>query len=116
MKKIPAQPLTANDKLLLWLALFKAETQEELEKIKALEEPVMEQAINAYQKITATPEFREMERMRSYARHNEAAALRHARNEEREEVARNALAQGLAPELVQKITGLDMETIQRLAQ
>ncbi|MCL2381105.1 MAG: Rpn family recombination-promoting nuclease/putative transposase, partial [Treponema sp.] len=67
MKKIPAQPLTANDKLLLWLALFKAETQEELEKIKALEEPVMEQAINAYQKITATPEFREMERMRSYA-------------------------------------------------
>ncbi|MCL2382440.1 MAG: hypothetical protein FWC64_12785 [Treponema sp.] len=96
----------------------------------------MEQAINAYQKITATPEFREMERMRSYARHNEAAALRHARdegreegmekgiglgmekgrNEGREETARNALAQGLAPELVHSITGLDMETIQRLSQ
>ncbi|MCL2380542.1 MAG: Rpn family recombination-promoting nuclease/putative transposase [Treponema sp.] len=120
LKKIPAQPLTANDKLLLWLALFKAETQEELEKIKALEEPVMEQAINAYQKITATPEFREMERMRSYARHNEAAALRHARDEGREEgmekVAKNALKEGASVEFVQKITGLDMETIQRLAQ
>jgi predicted transposase YdaD len=29
----------------------------------------------------------------------------------RAEVARNALAQGLAPEFVQKITGLDMQTI-----
>jgi len=41
----------------------------------------MEQAINAYRHITATDEFREMERLRSLARHNEAAALRHARTE-----------------------------------
>jgi hypothetical protein len=41
----------------------------------------MEQAINAYRHITATDEFREMERLRSRARHNEAAALRHARAE-----------------------------------
>jgi predicted transposase/invertase (TIGR01784 family) len=33
------------------------------------------------------------------------------RTEERAEVARNALAQGLTPEFVQKITGLDMQTI-----
>ncbi|MCL2380541.1 MAG: hypothetical protein FWC64_02980 [Treponema sp.] len=38
------------------------------------------------------------------------------RNEGREETARNALAKGLAPELIHDITGLDMETIQRLAQ
>ena len=76
----------------------------------------MEQAINAYQKITATPEFREMERMRSYARHNEAAALRHARDEGREEVAKNALREGASADFVQRITGLDMETIKRLAQ
>jgi len=44
----------------------------------------MKEAINAYQHITATPEFRQLERMRSDARHNEAAALRHARQEERE--------------------------------
>jgi len=42
----------------------------------------MKQAIKAYHKITATSEFREMERLRSIARHNEAAALRHARDEE----------------------------------
>jgi predicted transposase YdaD len=33
------------------------------------------------------------------------------RAEERAEVARNALAQGATPEFVQKITGLDMQTI-----
>ena len=47
-------------------------------------EPVMEQAIKAYHHITATSEFKEMERLRSLARHNEAAALRHAAEVERE--------------------------------
>jgi hypothetical protein len=54
---------------------------EELAVIKALEGPEMEQAINAYHKITATPGFRELERIRSDARHNEASALHHAREE-----------------------------------
>jgi len=93
-------------------------TEEDLEKIKALEVPVMEQAINAYKKITVTPEFRELERQRSYARHNEAAALRHAREEGEtakvHSVARNAMAEGASLDFVQKITGLDMETIKGL--
>ena len=78
LRKLPKAPLNANDKLLLWLSLFKAETEEELTQIKDLEVPVMEQAINAYQKITVTPEFRERERLRSIARHNEASALSEA--------------------------------------
>ena len=44
----------------------------------------MEQAIEAYHSITATPEFQEMERLRSKARHDEAQALHHARLKERE--------------------------------
>jgi len=83
LKKLPADHLNADDGLLLWLSLFRAETEEEMEKIKALEVPVMDQAINAYKKITVTPEFRELERQRSFARHNEASALRHAQEEER---------------------------------
>ena len=46
LQKLPAVELKASDKLLLWLSLFKANTEEELAKIKALEEPIMEQAIN----------------------------------------------------------------------
>jgi len=34
----------------------------------------MKEAINAYRHITATPEFRQLERMREDARYNEAAA------------------------------------------
>ena len=52
-----------DDMLLLWLSLFKAETEEELEKIKEMEVPVMSQAINAYYTITASSEFREKERI-----------------------------------------------------
>jgi len=81
LKKLPTAELTAGNNLLLWLSLFKADTEEELAQIKALEVPVMEQAINAYQKITATDEFKERERLRHYARLNEATALRNAREE-----------------------------------
>ena len=84
LRKLPANQISAADNLLLWLSLFKAETEEELEKINALEVPVMVQAINAYKKITADSEFRELERQRSIARHNETTALRHARDQERE--------------------------------
>jgi hypothetical protein len=38
----------------------------------------MQEAIGAYRSITATTEFREMERLRSKARHDEAQALYHA--------------------------------------
>ena len=41
----------------------------------------MEQAIGAYRTVTATDEFKELERLRSRARHNEASALGHARRE-----------------------------------
>jgi hypothetical protein len=44
----------------------------------------MEQAIRAYRQVAGTNEFREIERLRSRARHNEASALGHARRAERE--------------------------------
>jgi flagellar biosynthesis/type III secretory pathway protein FliH len=41
----------------------------------------MEEVIGAYRQVTATDEFKELERLRERARHNEASALRHARNQ-----------------------------------
>jgi len=80
LKKLPAN-INEENMLLLWLNLFKADTIEELEKIEVLEVPVMNQAINAYYNITAESEFREKARLWEKARHNEASALRHAREE-----------------------------------
>jgi predicted transposase/invertase (TIGR01784 family) len=66
------------DELKLWLTLFNAKTEEDLAKIESLGVPIMQQAIEAYRQVTATDEFKEIERLRSRARHNEASALRYA--------------------------------------
>ena len=80
LPKLP-KAISKEDGLKLWLALFRAKTEEELKQIEALEVPIMKEAIVAYRHITATDEFKELERLRSRARHNEAAALGHARRE-----------------------------------
>ena len=77
LKKLP-KDVKEQDALLLWLSLFRAETEEDLEKIKGMGVPAMEQAISAYYSITASEEFREIERMREKARHDEAQALYNA--------------------------------------
>lgn len=83
LPKLP-KDLVAEDELKLWLALFKAKTEEELAKIEALEVPIMQQAIEAYRHVKATDEFKELERLRSKARHDEAQALYNATKVERE--------------------------------
>lgn len=125
LKKLPGD-FPADDALLLWLSLFKAETEEELEKIKKMEVPTMDQAINAYYSITASPEFREIERMREKARHDEAQALHHAKQEgiqegiqkgasERSiEIARNLRNIHLPLDQIAMATGLAADEIERL--
>jgi hypothetical protein len=58
--------------------------EEELKKIEDMGVSFMSEAIMAYRHVAASPEFREMERVRSKARHDEAQALMNARREERE--------------------------------
>ncbi len=117
LPKLP-DDVDEDDMLLLWLSLFKAETEEELEKIKEMEVPVMSQAINAYYTITASSEFREKERLRAKARHDEAQALYNARREatiERNiEIARNMIADGEPVEKIVRYTGLTKESIENL--
>ncbi|MDR1089408.1 MAG: Rpn family recombination-promoting nuclease/putative transposase [Coriobacteriales bacterium] len=83
LRKLP-RDIDTEDELELMLSLFGAKTEEELKQLEALEVPIVNQAIGAYREITVSPEFRELERLRSDARHNEASALQHARQEERE--------------------------------
>lgn len=117
LRKLPDE-VSEKDALLLWLSLFKAETEEDLERIKGMGVPTMEQAVNAYYTITASPEFREVERLREKARHDEAQALHHAKQEgisERNiEIARNALQMGMPVTDIAKLTGLTHEEIENL--
>jgi predicted transposase/invertase (TIGR01784 family) len=83
LKKLPPLIGTDNSKE-IWLSLFKAETEEELKKIEEMGVPTMSEAIGAYRHVAGSSEFRERERMRSKARHDEAQALYNATRKERE--------------------------------
>jgi len=48
--------------------------------------PIMSEAVQAYRHVAASPEFREIARLRSKARHDEAQALNNVRREEREKL------------------------------
>ena len=72
----------------LWLKLFKAETEEELQNIERLGVETMTEAVKAYRHVSASNEFKEIERIRSKARHDEAQALRNA---ERKAIEKNDL-------------------------
>jgi predicted transposase/invertase (TIGR01784 family) len=82
VRKLP-QNIDIKNELELLLSLFRARTEEDIEQLEGLEVPIVTQAIGAYREITVSREFREIERLRDDARHNEAAALSNARAEER---------------------------------
>ena len=113
LPKLPDDP-DQEDMLLLWISLFKADTEEELERIKGMEVPVMSQAINAYYTITASSEFREKERLREKARHDEAQTLYGARREEKFEIARKLIKRNRPVSEIAEDTGLMYEEIEQL--
>ena len=131
LKKLP-KDIPEDDTLLLWLSLFNAETEEDLEKIKRLEVPEMEQAINAYHTITASSEFRELERLREKARHDEAQALYHAKQEGKQEgiqegiqkgasersidIAKSMIADGEPLSKIMHYTGLSLEELEKYSR
>ena len=113
LPKLP-DDVSQENMLLLWLSLFKADTEEELEKIKGMEVPVMSQAINAYYTITASSEFREKERLRAKARHDEAQALYNARQEEKIEFAKKLIKRNRSTDEIVEDTGLTYKEVKDL--
>jgi len=82
LPKMPdIESINPNNEKDLWLALFNAETEEELEEINKNGGAVMGEAIKAYHSVTATEEFRTLEWLRSKAKHDEAQALSNARKQ-----------------------------------
>ena len=108
-----------NEPLHRWLAWFDRNSPAELvEEVIKMDRAIM--AANERQTyITDDEEEIRAYEMREMALMDERARLSYAINEgltkgkeeERVEIARNALAEGLSPETVQKITGLCMEII-----
>ncbi|MCL2054955.1 MAG: Rpn family recombination-promoting nuclease/putative transposase [Oscillospiraceae bacterium] len=95
LPKLPVENLSKTDRLKLWLALFKAKTEEDLKKIEEMEVEEMQEAISAYKTVTVTPEFKEAARLRALARINEASALRSAERKGRQAGIHEGLQTGL---------------------
>jgi hypothetical protein len=74
----------------------------------------MAQAVEAYRHVSATAEFRELERLRAKTRRNEASALGNARHEKAVEIAKKVLAEGLGADIAAKVTGLTVDEVLRL--
>jgi len=106
LPKLP-DSVSADNSKELWLKLFKAETEEELAKIEALEVPIMSEAVKAYRHVAASPEFREIARLRSKARHDEAQALKNA--ERRGEEKANVKWQDVVDEQAARIAELEAQ-------
>ncbi|MCL2399572.1 MAG: Rpn family recombination-promoting nuclease/putative transposase [Defluviitaleaceae bacterium] len=82
-KMLDVKSINMSNEKDLWLALFNAETQEELDELSQNGGAVMSEAIKAYHGITITEEFRSLEWLRTKTRHDEANALSTARKKER---------------------------------
>ena len=117
LTKLPTT-IDKNDLLVLWLALFKANTEEELKKIAEMGVPELSEAVTAYHNVAASPEFQELERMRDKARHDEASALRNARRKAEKKkaikMAKLMLADGEPIAKIIRYTGLSQKEVENL--
>ena len=74
----------------------------------------MSEAISAYHNVTASPEFREIERMRVMAQHDEAQALYNAERKRAISIAKIMIADGETVEKTVKYTGLTQDEVEKL--
>ncbi|MDR0963684.1 MAG: Rpn family recombination-promoting nuclease/putative transposase [Clostridium sp.] len=96
--ELPKLPdlIDGDDELKFWLALFKAKTEEDLNRILKMEVPIMNDAIDAYRTVSASQELYEIERFRDRTRRNEASALAYAREKAAAEATAAAEAKAAA--------------------
>jgi predicted transposase/invertase (TIGR01784 family) len=87
VRKVPKDPDVKNE-LEMILSLFRARTEKDLSKLEKKEVPIVSEAIGVYHEIMASNEFKEIERLRLRASHDEATALEAARQKEREKLQR----------------------------
>jgi predicted transposase/invertase (TIGR01784 family) len=77
LPKLPEE-ISKDDLLLLWLSLFKADTEEELKRINEIGVSELSEAVTAYHNVTTSSEFNELEWLRVKTSHDEAQALSNA--------------------------------------
>jgi predicted transposase/invertase (TIGR01784 family) len=109
LPKLP-QKVAAENLLELWLQLFRANTEEDLLRIKETGVPIMLKSLDAYRAVTASEEFQALARIRADALSNEASALADARRNERRKQQRL-----FAKKIAEQIAAIKSETAAEIA-
>jgi predicted transposase/invertase (TIGR01784 family) len=132
LRKLP-EATAADGKQTRWLELFKANTEKDLKKILAKGDPIMVQAIEAYEEISESERLEELERQRDcdlvdemYRRARAERAIREGerkgmlkgkREGERKAkrtIAAEMKAKGIDINMIAEITGLTVDEILKL--
>jgi len=114
--ELPKTPTAAdkNNLIELWLKFFGSETEEDLTALAETEVEDMQSAVTNYKRITADPQFREIQRMLEDGAHDEAQRLWNERRKEAVKIARGMLARNYPIEDVTALTGLDEADIKSI--
>ena len=103
----------------LWLALFNASTEEELEELTAKGGKIMGQAVTAYRSITADEQYKYLERLRDKRDHDEAQALSNAEDRGMEHMLLSAIKNNVPINLIENMrqdAGISLERLAELQQ
>jgi predicted transposase/invertase (TIGR01784 family) len=115
LTKLPEiEKLDVGDGKNLWLALFSANTDEEMSKVEKIGGDIMAQAVAAYKSVVASDDLKEIERLRELAEFNE----RSARNYERQEGLREGLQEGMKEQLRKNVLSMYQKafTVEEIAR
>lgn len=84
LKKVGRKP-NPNNSRELWLQFINADSEEEFEMISQTNVPIMKKAVNVIYDMSEDTKIREIARLREKALHDEASALKNAKEEGKEE-------------------------------
>lgn len=97
MKNVGRKP-DPNNSRELWLQFINADSEEEFEMISQTNVPIMKKAVNVIYDMSEDTKIREIARLREKALHDEASALKNAKEEGMEEGLAKGEANGIAKE------------------
>jgi predicted transposase/invertase (TIGR01784 family) len=103
-----------NNDLERWLTFLDKETpQEVLEEVINMDGAI-QQAIKKMDFVTSDKDFLHQYTLREMALSDKTTEINTAIEKNSIEIARNAIKEGLSIEIIQKITGLDVDTIKKI--
>lgn len=90
LKKISKHPKTSREQ---WLQFINADSEEDFEMVEATSMPIIQKAVKVIYDMSEDTKTRELARLREKALHDEASALKQAKNEGRAEGIEEGIAE-----------------------